>query len=412
MFLRSYYYKLYQLEAPNTKKESNFQLINTVNNFFFLIYGKEIHKRRWLKISEKLWGKVARNFVNAGGIPIPISDNIIKIIQTLITEEQANFLQIFRKRSLTFDQIKAKSYLDDNAINKMLNELIDNGIIMGIPSSTGIMIYYLVSILPGLLEFPFMKGEKGEKQKTLARLMDTLFDELSHLTQSNYDMVINQFRSANPMDRVVPVEIEIDVPQEIVMPYEEVKGIIERNDIISVNYCYCRNWKDNLNDPCKLETPLLNCFQFGKYAQSLIDHNFGKAISKEETIKILKESENAGLVHKAIHLKNPEQEEQAFCNCCSCCCQFFQLYQRGIFPFHTLTYYMANLEQDKCIGCGTCVEKCAVDAIELIDDLSVTSLDKCIGCGLCVHHCPENARNLERTGIREVFIAPPKLNPL
>ncbi|MFW9866439.1 MAG: ATP-binding protein [Candidatus Thorarchaeota archaeon] len=294
----------------------------------------------------------------------------------------------------------------------MLNDLMDNGIIMGIQSSSGIMVYYLVSILPGLIEYPFMRGEKGEKQKKLARLMNTLFNELSSLTQSNYDLMVKQLSSGNPMDRVIPVDMEIDIPREIVLPYEDVKGIIERNDLISINYCYCRNWKDNLGEPCKLDTPDLTCFQFGKYAQFLIDHNFGKLISKDEALKIIKESEDSGLIHKAIHLRNPGQEEQAFCNCCSCCCQFFQLYKRGIFPFHTLTYYLADLDSEKCTGCGICIEKCPIDVIKLIEDHSVTNLDRCIGCGLCVYHCSEKARTLKRTGLRDVYLQPPKIAEL
>jgi len=325
-------------------------------------------------------------------------------------EDQAKFLLIFRKRSLNIDQIKAKTELDDIALIKMLNELMDNGIIIGLPSrSTGIMVYSLVSILPGLIEYPFMRGEKGKMQKEVAKLMDVLFDELSHLTQSNYDVIVEQFKGGNPMDRVVPVEKEIETNLEVVLPYEVITGIIERNEIISVNHCYCRNWKNNLQDQCKLESPKLSCFQFGRYAQFLIDHNFGKSISKEEATKILKEAEDDGLIHKAIHLKNPGQEEDAFCNCCNCCCQFFQLYKRGIFPFHTLTYYIARVDENRCIGCGTCAQKCPIEAIELKDTLSITNLDKCIGCGLCAHHCPEKARSLERTGLREVFIPPPQI---
>lgn len=348
--------------------------------------------------------------MSAGGLPIPISDTLIELFQVLISEEQAKFLLIFRKRSLNIDQIKVKTEFDDKALNEMLDELMDNGIIIGVPSSsTGIMVYSLVSILPGLIEYPFMRGEKGEKQKKIAKLMDMLFDELSHLTQSNYDIALEQFKGGNPIDRVVPVEKEIETNLDVVLPYEVSKSIIERNDLISVNYCYCRNWKDNLQDTCKLESPKLSCFQFGKYATFLIDHNFAKSISKEEAIKILKEAEDLGLVHKAIHLKNPGQEEIAFCNCCNCCCQFFQLYKRGIIPFHTLTYYIANLDENKCIGCGICVEKCPIDAIELTTAISLTNLDRCIGCGLCAHHCPEKARNLERTGLREVFIPPPQI---
>jgi len=38
-----------------------------------------------------------------------------------------------------------------------------------------------------------------------------------------------------------------------------------------------------------------------------------------------------------------------------------------------------------------------------------TDNKKCMGCGICAHHCPENARSLERTGLRTVFIPPPKI---
>ncbi len=360
-----------------------------------------------------MWLRTARNFVSAGGAPIPINDTLIELLQTLITEDQAKFLLIFRKRSLNIDQIKDRTELDDITLNKMLNELMDNGILIGLPSrSTGIMVYTLVSILPGLIEYPFMRGEKGKKQMAVAKLMDKLFDELSHLTQSNYNAIVEQFKSGNPMDRVVPVNKEIQQYQDVVLPYEVIKSIIERNEIISVNYCYCRNWKDNLQEPCNLENPKLSCFQFGRYAQFLIDHDFGKPISKAEALEILKEAEEDGLIHKAIHLKNPGQEEDAFCNCCNCCCQLFQLYKRGIFPFHTLTYYIARVDEEKCTGCGTCSQKCPIEAIELIGTLSTTILERCIGCGLCAHHCPEKARSLERTGLREVFIPPPQLSQI
>jgi Pyruvate/2-oxoacid:ferredoxin oxidoreductase delta subunit len=362
-------------------------------------------------MSEKIWQRVASNFVNAGGAAVPVKDILIEVLQTLMSEDQAKFLLIFKKRSLNIDEIKANTDLNDETLDKMLSDLMDNGLIIGIPSRrTGIMVYSLVSILPGLLEYPFMRGKKGEKQKKLAKLMDKLFDELRSLTQDNYDVIVEQFRGGTPMDRVVPVEKELEINQEIVLPYEDVKGIIARNDIISVNYCYCRNWKDNLNEPCKLESPDLSCFQFGRYANFLIEHNFGKAISKNDALKIVEEAEDHGLIHKAIHMKNPEQEEDAFCNCCNCCCQLFQLYKRGIYPFHTLTYYISITDEKKCIGCGTCVEKCPIEAIELKNAFSVTDLNRCFGCGLCAHHCPEKARNLKRTGLREVFIPPPQMD--
>ncbi len=78
-------------------------------------------------------------------------------------------------------------------------------------------------------------------------------------------------------------------------------------------------------------------------------------------------------------------------------------------PYHCYTSYLAKVIDDICIGCGTCVEKCPMEAIELEDAIAVVNESRCIGCGVCVHHCPEDAMELERTGNREVFVPPPRI---
>lgn len=288
---------------------------------------------------------------------------------------------------------------------------MNNGVIIGIPSrTTGIIVYYLSSPLPGLFEFPFMKGETGEKQKKLAQLYDTFFDELGHWARNFEEEIAKQVKTTAPLTRVVTIQKEVAVGQELVLPYGDVKSIIEKNDVISTNRCYCRVWKENLNDPCNLNAQSINCLSFGRWGKFLIEHGFGKPISKEEAIKMVKEAEDYGLVHKAFHVRqNPELEEQTICNCCTCCCQIFQTYNRGIFPFHTLTTSMTSVDTEKCKGCGICIEKCPIEATEMVGDHSLVNVDRCIGCGICVHHCPEKARTLERTRIRKVFIPTPKL---
>jgi MinD superfamily P-loop ATPase len=74
-----------------------------------------------------------------------------------------------------------------------------------------------------------------------------------------------------------------------------------------------------------------------------------------------------------------------------------------------MSSYLARVEDDSCIGCGTCVEKCPLETIVLKDTIAVVNEDKCIGCGVCAHHCPEEAIHLERIGPRHVFIPPKKI---
>ena len=50
-------------------------------------------------LPEKVFYDAAKVFLKAGKMPIKVSDTIAKIIAELLTEEQAKFIQRFKKRS-------------------------------------------------------------------------------------------------------------------------------------------------------------------------------------------------------------------------------------------------------------------------------------------------------------------------
>ena len=348
--------------------------------------------------------------IAAGQVPIPVNETLIQLMKTIMTEEQADFMKLFNKPS-TREELAEKTDLDDAALDDMLNSLMDNGIITGIPSkSTGQMIYRPLPPIPGIFEYTMMRGETGEKQKTLARLFERIFDELADMVQENYEAVAPMFEAMPPMTRIIPVEKEIDLKFDTVMPYEDVKKVIDRFDTIAVAYCYCRHQKDLLNKPCQMTDERKNCLLFGRTAEFVIAHNFGEQISGDKAKTILEAAEKAGLVHKAFHEKSDtDKEEFAICNCCKCCCETFQIYYRGAGPAATYTSYMAKVDEESCSGCGECVDICPMEAIEMVDDLSRIDESRCIGCGVCAYHCPAEALHLERTGQRKAFVPPPKL---
>ena len=54
--------------------------------------------------------------------------------------------------------------------------------------------------------------------------------------------------------------------------------------------------------------------------------------------------------------------------------------------------FKPEVDADKCIGCGECVEICPVDVYELQDEKSVpVNAEECLGCESCVEVCESEA---------------------
>lgn len=52
---------------------------------------------------------------------------------------------------------------------------------------------------------------------------------------------------------------------------------------------------------------------------------------------------------------------------------------------------MPWVNEEMCIGCGTCVDECPVAAITMIEDIATIDNDECIRCGTCHDICPQEA---------------------
>ena len=54
--------------------------------------------------------------------------------------------------------------------------------------------------------------------------------------------------------------------------------------------------------------------------------------------------------------------------------------------------YEIIVDNEKCIGCGECVDICPEEVYELQDDKSVpVNAEECVGCESCIEVCEQEA---------------------
>jgi Na+-translocating ferredoxin:NAD+ oxidoreductase RNF subunit RnfB len=95
------------------------------------------------------------------------------------------------------------------------------------------------------------------------------------------------------------------------------------------------------------------------------------------------------------------------CNCCGCCCGILRgITEFGVENSVAFANYYAVIEPEFCANCGTCRERCQVNAITETDGVSVVDRALCIGCGLCVTGCPNDVARLERKPEAEMIHPP------
>ena len=375
--------------------------------------------------------RAGKIIVRAGILPFAVSETLVELLKYYLDEGDIDFISsnFSGEVSLSMDQLKEKSGLTEGEIEERTGKLARKGFFINQPNTKGVMIYRLLPlVMVGTFEYAFMKklpeGDLPEGHKKVARLYEKLLDELTEGIQEKYDGLLPFFEKQPPVDRTIPVlttgsgaPIKIVVGEtlktvEQVLPAQTVEEIINKFDDIAVGHCFCRNYNTVLGHACEFNSPSEVCFSFGKSARHTIAQGFARPVTREEAHAILKKAEDAGLIHKAFHNgMNISKEENSICNCCKDCCDTFALWRKGAIPLVNSTNYLSLIDEGACGGCGTCVERCPVDAIRLNDSgRAVREESYCIGCGVCARLCPDGAISL-REGMRRVYVPPPRLRP-
>ena len=255
--------------------------------------------------------------------------------------------------------------------------------------------YRLLPSVVGWAETPYWAGKDTEDARKLAPLWIKYRDEAFGA----------ELARGLPPVRVLPISETLRESSEV-LPYEALKSKVEAQSFCAVGACPCRQMKRYAGEGC--DHSLDNCLHFGDMAHYMVEQGMAREISTQETLKILRESNEEGLVHVSDNLS--EDITSTICNCCGCCCTFLDTKKRtGLQTFSPSTY-VARVDGELCLACGTCEDRCPMEAIAVGDD-DVSEVDQalCIGCGVCTPTCTEEAVDLVH---REEIKAPPTVQEL
>ncbi|MDI6873487.1 4Fe-4S binding protein [Candidatus Solincola sp.] len=121
-----------------------------------------------------------------------------------------------------------------------------------------------------------------------------------------------------------------------------------------------------------------------------------RVIDKEEALRIVRESNEKGLVQMLDRHMYFRGSANYFviCNCCACSCLpiiGYRVFKQD--GYHYIpSRYRSTVDPERCQGCGTCVEVCAFRERSLVEGRARVA--DCQGCGLCVRFCPHRANTM------------------
>jgi len=343
---------------------------------------------------DDIYRKLAREI---NKMPVPFNETAsgveLKILKHLFTPEEAEVAINLNIMPETLDRIHKRAKknginLTEKALEAVLDNLVKKGAIMGGRTRKKGKVYSLAQLAVGMFEFQ------------INRLTPGFVEDFEQYTKEQFHKDI--VRAKTQQMRTIPVSQSV-TPDLHVEPYNDIKTYVRglKTDI-SVANCVCRQATEVTGSTCRHSDIMETCMQFGTAARFVIENGSGRRITNEEALAILDRAEEAGFVLQPQNAQAPT----FVCCCCRDCCHALKIMKMHPRPAELLiSSYYTTVEPSLCTGCALCVDRCAMEAISMVDDVAVVNPDRCIGCGVCTTTCPADALHLHK---KDKLHVPPK----
>jgi H+/Na+-translocating ferredoxin:NAD+ oxidoreductase subunit B len=334
----------------------------------------------------EVYEKLRERLDNLGpGFPVSASGVEIRILKKLFTEEEADFF--LHLAPLLEDPKDTARRLGRDPVQtaELMERMAQKGLLFRNRKGESVR-YAAVPYVVGIFEFQLNRMDKD-----FARDMETYMQE-------SFDLTVESHKT--PILRTIPIQKDL-VAEWPVAPYEDVLAIIDQQETIALCPCICRTMS-TLNDRT-CDKPLEVCFAFGSHAHYYVENHMGRYITREEAKEVVRQNEKAGLVMQPFN----SQKVGGMCSCCGDCCGMLRSLKKQPRPAEIVqSNYFAQVNSEECIGCQTCLDRCQMEAIEMVDETASILLERCIGCGLCVTTCPQEAMKLVKKPEDQLYQPP------
>ena len=314
------------------------------------------------------------------GFPASQSGVEINLLKEIFTPEEASIATHLDYKHKTVDQIY-ETAKDDVSSAEELTGILDDIVAKGGITRRERNNQKEYALLPLVVW--------GMYEHQLKRLSPGFLMSFGQYLMSDFGP---EFASSRiPKMRVIPIEESVEAAHAVAT-YDELRQLIqEAGDHLAIQECICRKVSDLQGKNCQATERREVCMSLGDLADLYVAEGWGRKISQEEALEIARESEEEGLVL----MPSNEQEAQFMCACCGDCCQMLGMMKMFPRPADVVaSNFYAQVDAELCDGTGICVERCPLDAVNIVEGAATVDLARCIGCGLCVTTCPENALSL------------------
>ena len=318
---------------------------------------------------------------------VPNNEAFYAILKEIFTDEEAELVVTMPYALSSFEKVRQTTRIEETRLRQLLDTVCDKGLVIDVKIN-GEYHYMPSPLVIGLFEFTMMRTGPDLDRAGLAELFQAYMFGGREFLQANF----GDGQRVSIM-RTLPHE-ETLAPQVEILDYERASAHNEAHDEFSLGLCSCRHEKHHLGRPA-CRAPMETCTSMGSGARFLIRHGFARPLDKAGMREILARSRELGLT---LTTDNVREDAGFICHCCGCCCNLMQgVRETGCTSLLVTSNFVAQVDPNRCTGCGRCVRACPVAAIRLVPVtpanaerpvLAAEISDLCLGCGVCALACP------------------------